>query len=158
MFERSIISKAEEPTDWVSNVVVIDSPKKLRICLDPRPLNEAIQRPYYPIPITDVIMTQLQGVEASRNGIPVDASRNRTGAVFLQQGQLVVYGSVSLTEMQQRYAQTEKELMSVKYGLEYFNYYTYGRKVTVPTDHRKVRVLSKKSYEFISCRLQHMLH
>ncbi|GFU73035.1 reverse transcriptase domain-containing protein, partial [Trichonephila clavipes] len=38
-------SKVEgRPTEWVSSsMVVIDSPKKLRICLDPRPLNEAIQ-------------------------------------------------------------------------------------------------------------------
>ncbi|GFU36076.1 hypothetical protein TNCV_2342911 [Trichonephila clavipes] len=31
-------------------MAVIDSPKKLRIYLDPRPLNEAIQRPHYPNP------------------------------------------------------------------------------------------------------------
>ncbi|GFQ84809.1 uncharacterized protein TNCT_344861 [Trichonephila clavata] len=35
--EAGIISKVEEPTEWVSNMVVINSPKKLRICLDPRP-------------------------------------------------------------------------------------------------------------------------
>ncbi|GFS92946.1 hypothetical protein TNCV_1886121 [Trichonephila clavipes] len=45
MVEAGIISKVEEPTEWVSNMVVITSPKKLRICLDPRPLNKAIQRP-----------------------------------------------------------------------------------------------------------------
>ncbi|GFY12908.1 uncharacterized protein K02A2.6 [Trichonephila clavipes] len=35
-------------------------PKKLRICLDPRPLNEVIQKPYYPIPTTDALITKLQ--------------------------------------------------------------------------------------------------
>ncbi|GFR31850.1 reverse transcriptase domain-containing protein [Trichonephila clavata] len=34
MVEAGIISKVKEPTEWVSNMVVIDSPKKLRICLD----------------------------------------------------------------------------------------------------------------------------
>ncbi|GFU16658.1 retrovirus-related Pol polyprotein from transposon 17.6 [Nephila pilipes] len=61
MIEAGIITKVEEPTEWVSKMVVIDSPKKLRICLDPRPLNEAIQRPHYPIPKIDTLVTKLQG-------------------------------------------------------------------------------------------------
>ncbi|GFW63935.1 reverse transcriptase domain-containing protein [Trichonephila clavipes] len=61
MVEVGIISKVEEPTEWVSNMVVIDSPKKLRICLDPRPLNEAIQRSHYQIPTADALITKLQG-------------------------------------------------------------------------------------------------
>ncbi|GFR11387.1 reverse transcriptase domain-containing protein [Trichonephila clavata] len=61
MLEAGIISKVEEPTEWVSNMVVIDSSKKLRICLDLRPLNEAIQRPHYPIPTADALVTKLQG-------------------------------------------------------------------------------------------------
>ncbi|GFX84658.1 retrovirus-related Pol polyprotein from transposon 17.6 [Trichonephila clavipes] len=61
MVEAGIISKVEEPTEWVSNMVVIDSPKKLRICLDPRPLNEAIQGPHYTIPTADALITKLQG-------------------------------------------------------------------------------------------------
>ncbi|GFS39364.1 transposon Tf2-12 polyprotein, partial [Nephila pilipes] len=61
MVESGIISKVEEPTEWMSNMVVIDSAKKLRICLDPRPLNEAIQRPHYPIPTADALVTKLQG-------------------------------------------------------------------------------------------------
>ncbi|GFQ88878.1 reverse transcriptase domain-containing protein [Trichonephila clavata] len=46
MVEAGIISKVAEPTKWVSIMVVIDTPKKLKICFDPRPLNEAIQRPH----------------------------------------------------------------------------------------------------------------
>ncbi|GFQ73290.1 reverse transcriptase domain-containing protein [Trichonephila clavata] len=61
MVEAGIISKVEETTEAVSNRVVTDSPKKLRICLDPRPLNEAIQKPHYPIPTADALVTKLQG-------------------------------------------------------------------------------------------------
>ncbi|GFX43725.1 reverse transcriptase domain-containing protein [Trichonephila clavipes] len=61
MVEAGIISKVEESTEWVSNMIVIDSPKKLRICLDPRPLNDAIQSPHYPIPTADALITKLQG-------------------------------------------------------------------------------------------------
>ncbi|GFR19133.1 reverse transcriptase domain-containing protein [Trichonephila clavata] len=42
-------------------MVVIDFPKKLRICLDSRPQNEAIQRPNYPILIADALNSKLQG-------------------------------------------------------------------------------------------------
>ncbi|GFR02203.1 reverse transcriptase domain-containing protein [Trichonephila clavata] len=61
MVEAGIISKVEERTEWVSNMVVIDSTKKLRICLNPGPMNEAIQRPHYPIPSADALVTKLQG-------------------------------------------------------------------------------------------------
>ncbi|GFY13725.1 retrovirus-related Pol polyprotein from transposon opus [Trichonephila clavipes] len=89
--------------------------------------------------------------------VSVDASKNGLGAVLLQEGQPVAYGSESLTQTQQHYAQIEKELMAVIYGLEHFNYYTYGRIVTVQTDHKPILGLSKKSYNTISPRLQRML-
>ncbi|GFR03846.1 reverse transcriptase domain-containing protein [Trichonephila clavata] len=52
--------------------------------------------------------------------VSVDASKNGLGAVLLQEGQPVAYGSVSLTQTQQRYAQIEKELMAVVYGVGAF--------------------------------------
>ncbi|GFY38815.1 retrovirus-related Pol polyprotein from transposon 297 [Trichonephila inaurata madagascariensis] len=87
--------------------------------------------------------------------VSVDASKNGLGVVLLQEGQLVAFGSVSLTQTQ-RYAQIEKELMAVIYGLEHFNYYTYGRIVTVQTDHKPILGFSKKPYDTIS-HLQRML-
>ena len=38
------IVKVDEPTDWVNSFVVVEKPQtgKLRICLDPKALNEAI--------------------------------------------------------------------------------------------------------------------
>ncbi|GFW41297.1 retrovirus-related Pol polyprotein from transposon 17.6 [Trichonephila clavipes] len=304
MVEAGIISKVEEPTEWVRNMVIIDSPKKLRICLDPRPLNEAIQRPHHPIPTADALITKLQGGKVftildAKNGlgqlpldekssylttfcspwgryrflvlpfglnsapeefqkaldeiyededikpyfddialgsstveeycrllrrtllkarkanlkfnvlkmqlsqasvnylghvlsdkgikadpkkiraieefatpnckedlqrflgmavtVSVDASKIGLGAVLLQEGQPVAYRAVSLAQTQQRYAQIEKELMAVIYGLEHFNYYTYGIIVTVQTDHKPILGPSKKPYDTISPRLQRML-
>ncbi|GBL75327.1 Uncharacterized protein K02A2.6, partial [Araneus ventricosus] len=61
MENMGVITKVEQPTEWVSNIVVIDNPNKLRICIDPRPLNEAIKIPHYPIPSADRLMTNLQG-------------------------------------------------------------------------------------------------
>lgn len=363
MVHEGIIAKVEEPTEWVSNMVIVNNPNKLRICLDPRPLNEAIKRPHYPIPTVDTLMTKLQGCKfftifdakngfwqlplddessklttfttpwgrfrflvlpfglnnapeefqrameeifedepeinpyfddiavgsksieehcrllrrtllrarqanlkfnskktqlcltsvnylghvLSENGIKpdpkkikaikefavpknredlqrflgmitylakftphlsdlthslrqllkrdsvwiwdenmeqdftkikqviiqapclqyfdkdktvtisVDASRNGLGAVLIQDSKPVAFGSASLTESQQRYAQIEKELLAVIYGLEHFNYYTYGRPVVVQTDHKPLLGLSKKPYDLISPRLQRLL-
>ncbi|GFU78306.1 reverse transcriptase domain-containing protein [Trichonephila clavipes] len=61
MVEAGIISKVGEPTGWVSNMVAIDSPKKLRVCFDSRPLNETIQRSHYPIPTANALIKKLQG-------------------------------------------------------------------------------------------------
>ncbi|GFQ65340.1 uncharacterized protein K02A2.6 [Trichonephila clavata] len=47
--------------------------------------------------------------------------------------------------------------MAVIYGLEHLNYYTYGRIVTVQTDHKPILGLSKKPHDTISLRLQRML-
>ncbi|GBM21089.1 Uncharacterized protein K02A2.6 [Araneus ventricosus] len=57
----SVITKVEPLTEWVSNIIVIDNHNKLRICIDPRPLTEAIKIPHYPIPSADRLMTNLQG-------------------------------------------------------------------------------------------------
>ena len=61
MIESGIITKVDEPIEWVNNMVVINSPKKLFICLDPRPLNEAILWPHYHTPTADSLITQFQG-------------------------------------------------------------------------------------------------
>ncbi|GBL83199.1 Retrovirus-related Pol polyprotein from transposon opus [Araneus ventricosus] len=86
-----------------------------------------------------------------------DASTYGLGAMLLQNSQPVAYGSVSSTNTQQRYAQIKKELLAVNFGLEHFNYYTYGRNITVETDHKPLLGLSKNPYDSISSRLQRML-
>ena len=53
----------DQPTDWVNSLVVIEKPKtkKLRICLDPRPLNAAICREHFQLPTIEDITTRLTG-------------------------------------------------------------------------------------------------
>jgi hypothetical protein len=49
MEEKGVIKKADQPTDWVSSLVIAEKPKtgKFRICLDPRDLNKAIKREHF---------------------------------------------------------------------------------------------------------------
>lgn len=57
--QRGIIDNVSEPTDWISSMVIVKKPHKLRICVDPRDLNQAIKRPHYPIPVIDDILPNL---------------------------------------------------------------------------------------------------
>ena len=63
METNGVIKKVDQPTEWVNSVVVVEKPgsKKLRICPDPRPLNEAIQREHYKMPIIEEITTRVAG-------------------------------------------------------------------------------------------------
>ncbi len=63
MEATGVIRKVDEPTEWVNSLVVIEKPKskKLRICLDPRPLNTAICREHFQLPTLEDIATRLTG-------------------------------------------------------------------------------------------------
>jgi hypothetical protein len=55
-----VIEPVTGPTDWVSSLVIFRKPNgKIRICLDPRPLNRALKRTYYPMPTIEDILPQL---------------------------------------------------------------------------------------------------
>ena len=58
-----VIRKVDEPTEWVNSLVVVEKPKskKLRVCLDPRPLNKAIRREHFHLPTLEDITTRLTG-------------------------------------------------------------------------------------------------
>ena len=59
MVQDQIIKPVKEATDWVSSMVVVQKPNKLRICLDPKHLNKAIKRPHYPMPVIQDIVHEL---------------------------------------------------------------------------------------------------
>ena len=42
-----MITPVKEPTEWISSMICVKKPNKLRICLDPKDLNKAIKRPNY---------------------------------------------------------------------------------------------------------------
>ena len=65
MVQHDIITPVTEPTEWGNSMLVVEKPSsgKLRICLDPVNLNQAILRPYYPMKTLDDILPKLSGAK-----------------------------------------------------------------------------------------------
>ena len=55
-----VIQKVETPTNWISALVVTTKKNgKVRLCIDPKPLNEALRRNHYPLPTIDDVLPLL---------------------------------------------------------------------------------------------------
>ena len=77
--------------------------------------------------------------------------------MLLGDGHVIEYASRALTETEQRYAQIEKELLSIVFALEHFHTYVYARHVIVETDHKPLLAIHKKALASAPKRLQTML-
>jgi hypothetical protein len=84
-----------------------------------------------------------------------DASEFGLGACLLANGQPVQYASRALTETERQYAQIEKEMLSIVFGLERFERYVYGRDITVENDHKPLIPIHKK---FTGCTKETTAH
>ena len=71
----------------------------------------------------------------------VDASPIGLGAVLSQDNQVVAYASRSLSDVEQRYSQTEREALAIKWACSHFRLYIYGKPVTIITDHKPLEAL-----------------
>jgi hypothetical protein len=60
MCEMGVLAKVEIPTDWVNQMAIqMKKSGDLRICLDPRPLNEVLKKEQYTLPTLDEILPDL---------------------------------------------------------------------------------------------------
>ena len=58
MVNEDIIAPVSEPTGWVSSLLLVLKPAKLRICMDPRDLNRAIKREHCQMPTLEEMATR----------------------------------------------------------------------------------------------------
>ena len=55
-----VIRKVDTPTNWISALVVTTKKNgKVRLCIDPKPLNEALHGNHYPLPTIDDVLPLL---------------------------------------------------------------------------------------------------
>lgn len=58
--KSNIIAKVENPTDWVSPIVIVQKKNgDLRLCLDPKSLNDNMMRSHYQLPTGDEVASKL---------------------------------------------------------------------------------------------------
>ena len=89
--------------------------------------------------------------------IQTDASEYGLGAALLQNNRPIAFASKTLTDVETRYANIERECLSVVFGLEKFHTYIYGRHITVFNDHKPLEMITKKPIHAAPPRLQRML-
>ena len=85
-----------------------------------------------------------------RTRIDADASPVGLGAVLTQQQggvwRVISYASRSLTDVERRYSQTEKEALALAWACERFNMYVSGQRFELETDHKPLeRIYSRTS-------------
>ena len=58
--KQKVIQKVEDPTSWVSRMVVASKKSgDIRLCIDPQQLNKALKRELHPLPVMDDVLPEL---------------------------------------------------------------------------------------------------
>ena len=84
-------------------------------------------------------------------------SNKAVGAALLQEGQPVAYMSRTFTETETHYAPIEKEMLAIVLSLEHYHQFTFGRNVTVQSDHKPLESILSKPLDRAPRRLQRMM-
>ena len=85
-----------------------------------------------------------------------DASSRGLGAVLIQHGKPIAFASKSLSDCEQRYANTECEMLAVVFGCERFHMYVYGKSFILESDHKPLEMINLTNLAAAPQRLQHM--
>ena len=96
--------------------------------------------------------------------IQVDASGKGLGAALIQTDPakpdheyMIAFASKSLSDVEQRYANIEREMLAVVFGIERFHTYVYGSSFQVESDHKPLENIVLKNLAQAPPRLQRML-
>lgn len=82
----------------------------------------------------------------NRTRVIADASPVGLGAVLIQyndqsEARVISFASRGLTDVEKRYAQTEKEALALVWAIERFHHYLFGRSFELVTDHKPLETI-----------------
>ena len=86
MVKQGVLEKVDGPSDWVNSMVVVQKKDGgLRICIDPKDLNNALKREYYQLPTIEETTARMPGARFfstmdTRSGywqIPIDEESSK---------------------------------------------------------------------------------
>ena len=86
-----------------------------------------------------------------------DASEYGLGSALFLNGKPINFASRALSASEKNYAQIEKEMLAILYGLDKFHHYVYGREVTIYTDHKPLVSIVTKPLSKAPKRIQSMI-
>ena len=89
--------------------------------------------------------------------VQADASLRGLGACLIQDDRPIAFTIKSLTGAESRYANIERELLTVVFACILFNTYLQGCRFTVQSDHKLLEMIHLKSMYNAPSWLQHML-
>ena len=89
--------------------------------------------------------------------IQTDYSKKGLGAVLLQEGRPVHYGSKALVGNEKDFAPIEGEMLAILYATQKWHHYIYGRQFTVETDHSPLVDIKRKNINLAPPRIRGML-
>ena len=77
-------------------------------------------------------------VDTSPAGISVILAQKEKGT---NENRIIACASRALTPIEKRYSQTEREALSIGWGIEYFHLYHFGAPFTLYTDHKPLELI-----------------
>jgi hypothetical protein len=89
--------------------------------------------------------------------LAVDASNLGLGAVIMQDGKPLGYGSRTLLPSEQNYSAIEKEMLAIVFGCEKFYVFLYGQEFLVKSDHKPLQHVWGKPMQQVPHRLQRLI-
>ena len=90
-------------------------------------------------------------VDASPVGVSAILSQCTSGS---NDHKVIAYASRSLSAVESRYSQTEKEALSIVWAVEHFHIFLYGKEFTLITDHKPLEIIYGNSSSKTSARIE----
>jgi hypothetical protein len=75
-------------------------------------------------------------------------------ALLTQDNKIIAYASRPLTDVENRYSQTEKEGLAIVWSLEHFHLYLYGHRFTLVSDHQPLETIFNNPKSKIPARIE----